>query len=217
MIKAKHIKISALALVISLSLAGAPAIAHQNRVSAVTANDTSKTSDDASETEIRKKGRALADDMRKQHQSSAKVKTSEQRKTTCEAHKKGLTKKFERIVANSEKIKKHIDDVMAKGQDFQQENNLPVADFNTLVETALTAQTAAAESITALKEVTPTLDCNNVSVANDVATFKAAAQDTRDKLKDYRKAVKAILKALHEAKTAEGSGDSGENTEGGAQ
>jgi len=53
-----------------------------------------------------------------------------------------------------------------------------------------------------LKGVTPTLDCNNASVASDVATFKTAASDTRDKLKAYRDAVKAVLQALEAVKPA---------------
>lgn len=206
--KFKVLKLSAVTLGLSLCLVTVPALAHQGRVAAETEATISSTGDDTTETDVHKRGQEIAEKMRAQHQET---RTAEQKHKTCEAHKQGLTKKFERITANSEKIKKHIDDIFAKAQTFQQENNLPVSNYNDLVTAAMTAQTAAAESITTLKEVEPTVDCNSTSVASDVATFKAAAQDTRDKLKAYRTSVKNILQALHKAKTAdessEGSGE----------
>lgn len=204
--KLKSTKVTALVLGLALCLVTMPAIAApQGRASAVTEPETTVSTDDStSPTEVRKKGRELANDMRAQHQANT-TKTAEQKQKTCEAHKQGLTKKFERITANSEKIKTHIDDVFTKVQAFQTENNLSVSNYADLVTAATAAQTAAAESITSLKEVTPSVDCNSTSVAADVATFKVAGQDTRDTLKEYRTAVKAIVQALHKAKTAETS------------
>ncbi len=125
----------------------------------------------------------------------------------CEAHKQGLTNKFSHIVTNSQRIQDRITDVLTKAQAYQTAHNLTVANFDTLVATAQSAGATSAASITSLKAVTPSLDCNNVSVASDVATFKTAAKTTRDDLKAYRTAVKAVLQALEAAKpaTSEGS------------
>lgn len=215
--KLKHLKIPAMALVLSLCLVSAPALAveqqaPETRKAAAEQTTVAPTGDDAkpddgSQTELRKRGVNLADDMRKQQKTS--TKTAEVRKKQCEAHKQGLINKFSRITANSQKIKTHIDSVLTKTQAYQQANGVAVADYESLVAAAETAKAAAADSIVALQAVTPTLDCNNTSTASDVATFKAATQDTRDKLKAYRTAVKTILKTLHQAKPA-----TNENTEG---
>ncbi len=118
----------------------------------------------------------------------------------CEAHKQGLTNKFSHIVTNSQRIQDRITGVLTKAQAYQTAHNLPVANFDSLVSTAQAAGATSAASITSLKAVTPSLDCNNVSVASDVATFKTAAKTTRDDLKAYRTAVKAVLQALEAAK-----------------
>ena len=125
-------------------------------------------------------------------------RVSENKLKKCEAHKQGLTTKFSRITTNSERIKSRIDDIFSKAQQYQTTNNITVD--NSLVTSATTAQQAAADAIANLKTVTPSIDCNNVSVASDVANFKVAAVKTRDALKDYRTAVKNYLKALKDAK-----------------
>ncbi len=136
-------------------------------------------------------------------------KKSEQKKKICEARKKGLTRKFSNIVANSKKTQTRIDGIYAKSLAYQTAENLQPVDFATLTEAADSAKATSTASIAALQAVTPTVDCNNVSVASDVATFKTAAQKTRDDLKAYRTAVKAVLKSLKEVKpnaeAAEGS------------
>lgn len=136
-------------------------------------------------------------------------RTPEQLNKACESHKQGLTRKFSNIVSNSEKIQAKIDGIYAKALAYQAEKNLQPANFDSLKTAADDAQAASLASITALKEVKPTIDCNNTSTASDVAKFKEAAKTTRDNLKDYRKAVKAVLKALKELKkpAAEGSTD----------
>jgi hypothetical protein len=131
-----------------------------------------------------------------------KAKTAEERTKVCEAHKQGLTKKFSRIVTNSERIQARIDDILAKAIAYKQDKNLSPANFDSLVATAQTAQATSADSVAALKTATPSLDCNNTSVATDVAGFKTAAGTTRDNLKAYRTAVKAVLKSLKTAKKA---------------
>ena len=194
-------------------MSSAPVFAHEVRGGETEPErqTTTVATDDSTTTELHRRGSAIADDMRKKHEGSAKAQSGEEHKKVCEAHKKGLTNKFSRITANSQKIKTHIDNTFTKAQAYQQTNNVTVANYADLTAAVETAKTAAADSITALKAVTPTLDCNNTSVASDVATFKAAAQDTREKLKAYRTSVKAVLKALHEAKAPT------ESTNGGTQ
>jgi hypothetical protein len=149
-----------------------------------------------------------AQDDLSQRKQKGKSLTDEQRKNVCQNRKQGLTTKFDRITTNSQRIQTRIDGVLQKAEDYKTSKNLNPTDWDSLVAAAESAQSASSDSITALKELKPTVDCNNTSVASDVATFKAAAAETRDNLKAYRTAVKAVLKSLIEAKqttTTEGS------------
>ena len=74
-------------------------------------------------------------------------------------------------------------------------------DGDALTETSCTAKATAAASQAALQAVTPTVDCGSTSVAQDVATFKAAAEQARTDLKTYKTAVKALVTALQAART----------------
>ncbi len=157
----------------------------------------------SSETELHHRGNSIVADMKKQE---GKPKTTEQRQKVCEAHKQGLSNKFSHLVTNSQKIQTKIDGIYAKALAFQQSSGATPTGFADLVATADTAKANAAASIANLQTITPTIDCNSTSVASDVATFKAAAQQTRDNLKAYKTAVKAVLKALQTTKTStEGS------------
>jgi hypothetical protein len=94
--------------------------------------------------------------------------------------------------------------VLDKAVKYQQTNNLTID--STLVANAQAAKATSAGSISALQTAKPAIDCTNPSVADEVATFKTAAQTTRSNLKAYRDSVKAVLKALEAAKApAEGS------------
>ncbi|MEK7059572.1 MAG: hypothetical protein AAB971_02340 [Patescibacteria group bacterium] len=213
--KLKKLGLQAVLLSVTLLfVAVIPAHAIQDANSSDTSSDqTAKTESTTSDTaakknmynaELRKKAEAELAAKRQKHEGA---KSKEERHKRCESHKQGLTTKFSRISANSQKIKDHIDSVFTKAQAYQQAKNLHPDNYDALVATATNAQAAAATSITTLKNLTPTIDCNNESTASDVAAFKMAAADARDKLKAYRTAVKDVLKALQSARksTTEGS------------
>jgi len=171
----------------------------QLATSTQTENETeASASADDGQRGLHQAGASMLAELRKDHHTT---KSAAQIEKQCEAHKQGLTTKFAAITTNSQRIQDHITDVLTKTQAYQQANNVQTADYATLLTAAQNAQTTSAASITALKAVTPTIDCNNTSTASDVATFKAAAQQTRDNLKAYRTAVKAVLADLKAAKT----------------
>ena len=162
----------------------------------------SQTDTDSSHAELHSQGSQIVAGLEKTH----KGKSAADVQKICTAHKQGLTTKFNAIDTNSQRIQDKIDGIFAEAQAYQKANNLSPANFDSLVTAATAAQTASNASIAALKDVTPTLDCNSTSVASDVATFKAAASKTRDSLKAYRTAVKAVPQALETAKpTTQGS------------
>jgi hypothetical protein len=156
---------------------------------------------------LRGKGAEMLQELRQKHKGHL---SDAARQRVCEAHKKGLTTKFSHIVTNSQKLQSKITDIRDKLVAYQQSKSLTVANFDSLVAATQTAEQTSADAITALQTVTPTLDCSSTSVAGDVATFKAGAQQTRDGLQSYRQAVKDLLVAVAQAKGT----PSTDNTEG---
>ncbi len=167
-------------------------------------HEANEPSEVSSSTELHHRGDTILADMKTKH-DEAKTRTPEQRTKACESHKKGLTNKFSHIVTNAQKTQTRIDGIYTKALAFQTSTNAQPAGIESLISIADGAKANSAASIAALKAITPTIDCNSTSVASDVATFKAAAQQTRDNLKAYRTAVKAVIKALETTKTSEGS------------
>ncbi|HSW37550.1 MAG TPA: hypothetical protein VLG37_04265 [Candidatus Saccharimonadales bacterium] len=219
--KIKRLSLILPVLTMALALTqGMPAVAHgeedsSNRGSGTTSSETeihtasTQTGVNESDQEnSRTQAAAMLEKLREQHKSN---KTAEERTKVCEAHKQGLETKFTNISKNAEAYQARIDAILAKAETYKADHNLTITNWDTLLAAAKQAQTASAASIANLKSLTPSLDCNNVSVAQDVATFKVAAQQTRDDLKAYKMAVKTVLKALLGAKqvdnkaTTEGS------------
>lgn len=166
--------------------------------------------DSANEVELHKKGNDMVAELRKEH-TKDKVKTPQEHKKVCEAHKKGLQTKFTSIVGNSQRAQTRIASIHSKADNFQETEKVQVENFASLQATAEAAEAKSSASIGALQAVTPSLDCNNVSVASDVATFKAAAEKTRHDLKEFKSAVQAELHSLETAKPAKTETTEGSN------
>lgn len=153
-------------------------------------------SDTTKVAELRMEGQAHVADLKKEVKSN---RTEAEQTKVCEAHKQGLTSKFTVIARNSVSFQTRIDDVYAKALVYQSSKKINSTDITALIATADSAKVASATSIATLQAVIPTIDCTNVTVAQDVATFKVAATQTRTNLKGYKAAVKAVLQALKSA------------------
>ena len=160
-------------------------------------NTTAKT-DNVPETESQ--DRQQGTELLSQLEKSGKHHTTEQVKTACETHKQGLTQKFSRISTELTNFNTRVDGILSKAEAYQKNNNVTVTNWDTLTAAAAAADTTSDSSIAAVKAVTPTVDCNKTSVAQDVATFKAAALQARSDLQSYKSAVRSVLKALQDAK-----------------
>jgi len=130
-----------------------------------------------------------------------KEHTEAQRKLFCDEHKIDIASKFSSINTEMNGFQSRIDAILAKAESYQQTKNITVANWSALVAAATSAQTTSADALAALKNVTPSLDCTSTTVAQDVATFKTAAQSARDDLKAYKTAVQALIKALLDTKS----------------
>lgn len=214
-----NFKLPALALLFAVAMAGGPVAAQhgaddqiQQTVDAVKQNVASATAthqeaenetesgDDSGGQSLHQKGQALVAQLRQNHKEQSQA----ERQKKCESRQQGLNTKFDHIISNSQRIQTHISDVLDKAVKYQQTNNVTID--SALVPAAQAAKAKSADSISALQATKPSIDCSNPSVADEVATFKTAAQSTRDSLKAYRDSVKAVLQALENAKApAEGS------------
>lgn len=167
---------------------------HSNEVTGV-----STTADDSGHTELHARGAVLLKEMETHHKV---LKTDAQRQKVCENRKDSLTGRISGLRTNSQNVQSRIDAIYSKAQAYQQKNNLQPANYANLIAAADMAKAQSTASIAALQAVTPTVNCEQTTTTSDVATYKAAAATARDDLKNYRTAVKAVLRALIDTKVS---------------
>lgn len=122
------------------------------------------------------------------------------RQKNCQAAEKGLEKKLSTLQTNSSSFLDRVNAVLDKTLTYQQSNNLNPSNLSDLLAKANTAQTDATTAVGNLSSLSVNLDCSSSSVAENVATFKAAASDARSKLLAYKLSVKNIVVALLQTK-----------------
>ncbi len=209
MIKLKSLLIALPVSLLTFVLVAAPVDAHGDEDHEQTNSQT--TNDDSSheakkkrerirkaEEHSRKKSEQLLKEAKKEQEKRQLVK--EERKKRCENRKQALLARTERIANNAQKHQKRIEGVFVKAVDYQESANVNVPDFDALVATASAAQSASQDSVQALTNLKPTIDCTGENAATAVATFKAAVEQARNDLSTYKKNIKAILTALKAAK-----------------
>ena len=164
------------------------------------------------EEELRHKGQELLKQAKEQKQrkeagsaaqddsSKSEATLKQRREKRCENRKHGLETKIANIVTVAQKHESRIDDIYTKALAYQKDKDITVEDFDSLVASANSAKAQAQVSVEALSSLKPAIQCTSDTVATDVATFKAAAEQARTDLKTYRTSVKAILTALKDAK-----------------
>ena len=218
--KLKQILFLVPVMALAVSVVAVPAYAHngeahedgahktQTRSGAKVASvDTEKRQE--LEDKLRDSGPKLLSEARKGKQ----LKTLEQRKKSCEDRKSGLQTKLNRLTSNAKKHEARITAKLEKATEYQETANLSVANYDALVAAAEAAQVEAQTSIAALEELKPTVDCTTGTVAEKVATFKAAAAEVRTDLQAYKMAVKEVFVALMNAKGGSGNETEGTGTE----
>lgn len=167
--------------------------AKQAKTEAHEATETAKETHSESP-ELHQKGDDLVEKLRKER--GIKAKTPEERQKQCEAHQARATANFSKMSTGAGTVLTRIDGIYAKALDYQTTNNLSPDGIDTLIATANSNKAAAASSVSTLRSTIPTIDCTSPNVASQMATYKLAAQDARDKLKAYRTSVRAVLQAL---------------------
>lgn len=120
----------------------------------------------------------------------------EQRKKTCQERKLGLETKLSNLVKNAQKHHDRITSHLDKAVKYVEDKNITDNNVAAAILKATEAKSTSTASIAALKELTPTIDCNSTSVSSDIAKFKSAAELARNNLRSYMKSVKQVYEAL---------------------
>jgi ribosomal protein L19E len=161
-----------------------------------TSHTENEVEDQAREDTAKAKGAELLAEAKKEH----KAKNKEERQKTCETRKGKFEARASAMVKNAQKHQLRIDGVLSKAVDYKTTNNLTVTDYDALLAAATAAQATSQASVTALKNLQPTLDCTNESVASNIAAFKAATDQARSDLNAYKKSARALFTAIENAK-----------------
>lgn len=198
---------------LTLGLTGLSARAEDQTSSSTSQQQTSETDKQAAEkaAEAQKQATEQVNERAKQLLEKAKEDTKnkqersdEDKKKSCEGVKEGLKQKLENLDTNSQKVYEKIDSVLQKALEYQKESGVKPTNFDQLVATAQSANVKAKASVEALKGLSVEIDCDKPgTVAQNVASFKAAAEQARNDLKVFRSAVKAVLAVLETSKQGE--------------
>ena len=136
------------------------------------------------------------------------AKPEEFRQKACTARKTEITKRMANAVRHATKLKSKMDSIYAKVKKFHDDKGLTTANYDTLVANVDTAGANVDANILALKALnTDGIDCTKTNVADALSAFRAALKSTRSSLKDYRTAIVALTKAVHQSADTS-SGDS---------
>lgn len=170
------------------------AVVDDSQMSTTTSGSTSAESESESgrRESVRSRGEAKVKELRAERKTNTTV---EKREKVCETRKNGLQTKFASISRNAVRYQAKVDGVFSK---------LPASAATTVTaeyEAAMAAKTKSEASVKALNDtkISAPVDCKNTDVAAQIAAFKVAASTARTDLKDYKMAVKDVLKALKTA------------------
>lgn len=132
----------------------------------------------------------------------AKQQTQEERIAHCEQRKTGLQTKLTSLQKNARSFMTKVTNVYEAAQKYMDSRDFSSETLSTQLIAADAAQADAEVQVSALEQLAVTIDCNSTSVAQQVASFRSAAEKARDSLHMYKQAVKDVLKTLREFKEA---------------
>lgn len=163
------------------------------------ANEAQKKATELAKESLEKKNHSRADDILAELEKDSEKHSDQDKKKNCQAAEKGLEKKLANLQKTAAARQSRIDAILLKALNYQQAKSLNPEGFTDLAAKAQAAKTDAAASVAALQGLSVNLDCNSGNVATAVASFKAAAEQTKTSLQSYKSAVKDIIAALEKA------------------
>jgi hypothetical protein len=131
-----------------------------------------------------------------ERRAGKEARTAERRQHVCEQRKKSISNKITAFAKSADNILTRFDAVYVRVKDFKTDKKVDVTNYDELIAAADAKQTAAAEAVAALKELSADFDCTATDPAQTLAAVKAATVDARTALKEYRTSIKHIVVAL---------------------
>ncbi|MBX4190719.1 hypothetical protein KW794_01385 [Candidatus Saccharibacteria bacterium] len=206
-IKKLALSLASLLVVSSLAMA-APAQAQNGQDDAATDPPISDQANDMKVHNLTNRLKEQGETELKTHKQEGRQKTVAERQKACTARQNNLNKKMANSVSWAKKHKSVIDTAYARVKAFHDSKKLEVSNYDTLTAAVDLAQANAQTSIEALETLNVKVDCTSQTPASSVSAFKQAVKDTRDSLKDYRKALVSLITALKGASTGTHTEDS---------
>lgn len=136
--------------------------------------------------------------------AAIRERLNEAKKKICEKHETKINDLIARINTRREKAFDRITEVSEAVQSYYADKNLSTADYDDLVAAVEAAEEAAQAALTTQLSA-PKLRCDGEAPKADMSEFRTKHSDSVDALKEYRDAVKALVRAVKEAaKDSEG-------------
>lgn len=172
-----------------------------NQTTSDNSTETDTSTNTETETEVNTLEKEAKDKLveMRQHGSEHSVLA---RQRSCEARQKSIDTRISNFSAAAQRHQDVFTSIFTKVQAFYTKNNLNVANYDTLVATVNTKQTASQQAVSALKALDVTTDCKASDPAQQVQTLKTAVSNARTALQAYRAAIKDLVVALEGASTA---------------
>lgn len=144
--------------------------------------------------EIRDRGESEANKLRSEQK---RTRTKQERTDACKARLSGMEMRFSKLAESTNHLLTRANDINSKLETYKSTSQANIENWPQLQKAVSDAQSLATASVNSVAALKPTVDCTKETVANDIATFKAAVEKARDDLKAYRNAMKDMIVALN--------------------
>lgn len=129
----------------------------------------------------------------------------------CERHKARLEAAIPRLGTHASRHLAVIDKIYERVQGFYESGQLTVSNYEELKATIDAAQVDASAAVTALQEYQIEVDCESEDVGEQLDGVREAANQAKEALKTYRKALVELISSLR-AEAAEQNAQNGDDT-----
>lgn len=119
------------------------------------------------------------------------------KKDVCNNREDRLKALQPRINTRAIRIKSNIDRKYERIVNFYESGRLTTPDYETLIDAIEIAKVSAETSIETLQSYQFEVDCESEKVANQLASYREAAAETKTSLKDYRAKLVALISSLN--------------------
>lgn len=123
----------------------------------------------------------------------------QQSENKCQQRQQAVDRRANNIEKLTTKQLEFLNGSFERLQDYVGKNNVDVNNYQALRDKVSDAQAKTIDAINSLKSTTPQLDCSHDDHRSDIKAYKERSQAAVEALKDYRKALRDLIKATREA------------------